>query len=57
MVSLILLGFSLSMVDGTELKMCHYRVPGYGQSVSLSRPTWDDCPLEINIGTQYEDST
>ena len=50
MISLILLGFSLSSIDGYEVKVCNYRVPGYIETLSLSRPTWESCPTKIVIG-------
>lgn len=50
MVSLILIGFSLNVVDGYKLKMCHYRNPEMIQSVSLSVPKEAKCPRKLEIG-------
>lgn len=50
MATLILLGFSLSIIDGYEVKICNYRAPGLIETLSLARPTWEACPTQLKIG-------
>ncbi|WMM35526.1 hypothetical protein [Vibrio phage PJN101] len=50
MISILLIGFSINVVDGYTLKMCHYRNSSMAQSVSLSVPEDAKCPRKLKIG-------
>ena len=50
MITLMLLGFSLSNIDGYDLKMCHYHHQDLPQTLSMALPLDEECKLKLEIG-------
>lgn len=50
MVTLMLLGFSITNIDGYVLKVCHYRAPGFTRSFNLPQPKTEKCLRTIKLG-------
>lgn len=47
MITLMLLGFNLSSIDGHVVKLCHYRHESMSQTLSYSVAPSGSCPVEL----------